>query len=110
MQWLLLLGSLVIRGIIRLIQAIANWLKTARCSQCGVWFSLGFVRFDVTEKTIANNNRQSGIGYYPGFKGGLGGGTSYTNYDPFIREWGKAHYRCKKCGGYLTLETHRDRR
>jgi hypothetical protein len=84
MRRLLLPGSLVVRGVIRVIQAIANWLKTARCPQCGAWFSLGFVRFDVTEKTIANNNRRSNIGCCPGFKGGFGGGSSYTNYDSVL--------------------------
>jgi hypothetical protein len=106
--WIIALGIFVPLAIWA-IPAILNWVKTVHCPKCGSWFTLEFVRFDVTDKTIAHNRRRDGGGYRPGWRGGFGGGSSYTRDDPYIREWGKARYLCKKCGLHLTIETHRDR-
>lgn len=91
------------------IPTILNWGKTVHCPKCGAWFTLTFVRFDVTDKTIARNKWRNSGGYRSGWKGGFFNGSSYTHDDPYIREWGKARYLCKKCGLHLTIETHRDR-
>lgn len=100
----------IVLAAIPLIPVILNWIKTVHCPQCGSWFCLEFVRFDVTDKTIGHDKTRYNSGYRPGWRGGFGGGTSHTSDNPFIREWGKARYLCKKCGLHLTLETHRDRR
>jgi len=100
----------IVLACIPLIPLVLNWVKTAHCPKCGAWFTLEFVRFDVTDKTIAHDKTHYRSGYRPGWRGGFGGGTSHTRDNPFIREWGKARYLCKKCGLHLTIETSRDRR
>jgi ribosomal protein S27AE len=109
-----LTGSIVGIGLlvlgVSLLPFILNWIKTVHCPKCGSWFTLEFVRFDVTDKVIGHDRTRHNGGYRTGWRGGFGGGTSHTRDNPFIREWGKARYLCKKCGLHLTIETHRDRR
>jgi ribosomal protein S27AE len=106
----LVVFSIIVAGVVSLIPAIRNWVKTHRCPKCGTWFMLDLVRFDVTDKVTGHDSGGKHGGYLPGLRGGFGGGLSSTKDNPFIREFGKARYLCKKCGFHLTIETHRDKR
>jgi hypothetical protein len=106
----LIVISMIVTGAVALIRAIRNWVRTRHCPKCGTWFMLEFVHFDVTDKVTGHDSRQGHGGYMPGWKGGIDGGLSNTRDNPFIREFGKARYLCKKCGFHLTIETHQDKR
>jgi ribosomal protein S27AE len=109
MEGLIVLSIIAVVAV-PLIPVIMNWVRTHHCPKCGTWFMLEFVRFDVTDKVTGHDRLRNNGGYRPGWRGGFGGGTSFTNDNPFIREFGKARYLCKKCGLHLTIETHRDKR
>jgi predicted RNA-binding Zn-ribbon protein involved in translation (DUF1610 family) len=106
----LVILSIIASGVVAVIRGIANWVRTHHCPKCGAWFTLDFVRFDVTDKVTGHDSNQGHGGYTPGREGGYGGGMLKTRDNPFIREFGKARYLCKKCGFHLTIETHQDKR
>ena len=105
-----IIWPMIIVGIISLIPIIINWAKTNHCPKCGSWFTLQFVRFDVTDKVIGHDRRGNRGGYRSGWRGGFFGNSTTSRDQPFIREWGKARYLCTKCNLHLTIETHRDKR
>ncbi|MDR1895296.1 MAG: hypothetical protein LBR10_00715, partial [Prevotellaceae bacterium] len=102
----LIIWPIVIMVLISLIPVIRNWIQTHHCPKCGAWFSLQFVRFDVTDKVTGRDKMRNG--WHSGLRGGWG--STHTSDQPFIREFGKARYVCTKCNLHLTIETHRDKR
>jgi hypothetical protein len=101
-----MIWGIVICVALSLLPALLNWIKTVHCPKCGSWFTLQYVRFDVTDKVTGRDKNR--LGWRPGFRGGFS--TGHTSDQPFIREFGKARYLCTKCNLHLTIETHRDKR
>ena len=100
---IILLIILVILGI-SLIPRIRNWKHKVHCPNCGKWFCLNLNNFVVTDKVVGYNRRNSGWGWLGSIiKGGFFFNRGGTREDPFIREWGEAHYTCRTCGGCVTL-------
>jgi DNA-directed RNA polymerase subunit RPC12/RpoP len=88
--------------------------KTVRCPKCRSWFKLEFQGFDVSDKVVGHSSSTFGGGGVGGllgrFAGFVFGHASRTNADPFIREWGTAHFVCAKCGCHIEIDTRRDRK
>ncbi|MCL2139478.1 MAG: hypothetical protein FWH41_08120 [Treponema sp.] len=90
--------------VIYLIPRIRKWARTKHCPNCGKWFCLNFQRFAVTDRVVGYNRKNSGWGHIGSLiKGGFFFNRGGTREDPFIREWGEAHYTCRSCGGTVTL-------
>jgi DNA-directed RNA polymerase subunit RPC12/RpoP len=104
MEWMIV--GVILAVVLALLPAIKNWVQTVHCPKCGSWFTLKFVRFDVTDKVTGRDKDR--MGWHSGIRGGFR--TNHTSEQPFIREFGKARYLCAKCNLYLTIETHRDKR
>jgi len=94
--------------------AVLRWVKTVRCPKCGKWHKLEYQGFDVNDKTVGHSSTRFGGGV-----GGLAGGglralifghVSRTKADPFIREWGTAHFTCLECGCNIEIDTRRDKK
>jgi ribosomal protein L32 len=106
------LGIIII--LIIALPAFFRWRKTVRCPKCHKW-KLEFQGFAVSDKVVGHSSSTFGGG---GGAGGLlgriaafvFGHASRTNADPFIREWGTAHFVCKKCGCHVEIDTKRDRK
>jgi hypothetical protein len=109
-MWRFGIAIAILGAVAAMIPRIIKWVKHNHCPRCHSWFTLQFVRFDV-DKTITGHDKQKNhSGYRPGWRGGFTGGSSWTNDQPFIREFGKGRYLCTKCNLHLTIEESRDRR
>jgi len=95
------------------IPAVSRWVKTVRCPRCGKWFRLEYRGFDVRDKVVGHSSTSfgGGIGGLAGrLRAFIFGHATRTNADPFIREWGTAHFVCLECGCNVELDTRRDKK
>jgi hypothetical protein len=108
---LTVLAALIFAVIV--MPAVLRWRKTVRCPKCRKWFKLEYRGFDVRDKAVGHSSTSFGGGM-GGLAGRLAalifGHATRTNADPFIREWGTAHFTCKKCGCNIEIDTRRDRK
>jgi hypothetical protein len=88
-------------------------VKTLHCPKCRGWFCLDFTGFAVSDKVVGHSSTTFGGGI-GGLLGRIAalvfGHASRTNADPFIREWGTAHFHCAHCGCAIEIDTRRDRK
>jgi hypothetical protein len=91
-----------------------RWVKTVRCPKCRKWFRLAYLGFDVRDKVTAHSSTRfgggAGGGIFRGIFGFLFANASRNNADPFIREWGTAHFRCEQCDCRIEIDSRRDRK
>jgi hypothetical protein len=95
--------------LIMALPAFLNWRKTVRCPRCRKWFRLKYQNFEVRDKVVGHSSTRYGGGLGSRFFVRLFLHGSRTNADPFIREWGTAHFLCKNCGCQIFIDTKRDR-
>jgi ribosomal protein L32 len=104
---------LVIFGIIIVprLPAIKQWIRVSKCPKCGHWFCLELQSFYATDQVVGRDSKNSVIGGLFRFIGLDIIGSVKTKDQPFIREWGEAHYICRSCGKYVSVQNvRRDKR
>jgi hypothetical protein len=99
--------------VITVMPSFVRWARTVRCPKCRKWFNLDYRAFTVRDKVVGHSSTSygGGIGGLLGrLRSFIFGHATRTNADPFIREWGTAHFTCTKCGCNIELDTRRDRK
>lgn len=94
------------------LPAVIRWVKTVRCPKCKKWFKLDFLGFVVRDKAVGHSSTSfgGGVGVLGRLRALVFGHATRTNADPFIREWGIAHFTCSKCGCKIEIDSKRDRK
>ena len=94
------------------IPAWRRWVRTVRCPKCHKWHKLLYLGFEVRDKVVGHSSTRfgggAGGGIFRGIFGFLFANASRNNADPFIREWGTAHFRCELCNCRIEIDTRRD--
>jgi hypothetical protein len=100
--------------VITAVSSFMRWVKTVHCPKCRKWFALAYLGFDVRDKVTGHSSTRfgggAGGGIFRGVFGFLFANASRTNADPFIREWGAAHFRCERCDCHIEIDSRRDRK
>jgi hypothetical protein len=104
---LVMLGIAIFLVVV--LPAFHDWRKTVRCPNCRTWFRLEYQGFEVRDKVVGHSSTRVGGGFGNRLFAHFFGGMSRTKADPFIREWGTAHFMCKKCGCIIQIDTKRDK-
>jgi predicted RNA-binding Zn-ribbon protein involved in translation (DUF1610 family) len=112
-DWLVLAAVAALVFAITVMPAVFRWARTVRCPKCGKWFNLDYRAFNVRDKVVGHSSTSFGGGIgglFGRLRAFIFGHATRTNADPFIREWGTAHFACTNCGCSIELDTRRDRK